>query len=111
MRDLAIVEAPSALGLRSSGVEDLPAALLRAGLRDRLRAADGGRVDPPACNAERDPDTGVLNQQSIASYSVRLADAVGEVLASGRFPVVLGGDFSILLGSLLALCRLGALRR
>jgi hypothetical protein len=46
-----------------------------------LRAADGGRVDPPAYEGQ-DRDTGVLNQQCIASYSVMLANVVGEVVAS-----------------------------
>lgn len=107
MRELAIIQAPSVLGLRPSGVEDLPAALLGAGLRDRLGTLEGGRVDPPAYDPRRDADTGVLNPRRIAQYSVSLADLVGDVLARGCFPVVLGGDCSILLGNLLALRRRG----
>ncbi|GGT16599.1 arginase family protein [Streptomyces chromofuscus] len=107
MRELAIIEAPSVLGLRPTGVEDLPAALLAAGLLDVPGAVRAGRVEPPAYDARRDPATGVLNIAGIAGYSVRLADAVGGVLDSGRFPVVLGGDCSILLGNLLALRRRG----
>ncbi|MFD4693211.1 arginase family protein [Streptomyces sp. NPDC058463] len=38
---------------------------------------------------------------------MRLADAVGAALDAGHFPVVLGGDCSILLGNLLALRRRG----
>jgi len=105
--ELAIIEAPSVLGLRPSGVQDLPAALLDAGLKDLPRAVAGGRVDPPAYEESRDPETGVLNPNGIAQYSVRLADAVGAALARGFFPVVLGGDCSILLGNLLALRRRG----
>ena len=107
MRELALVEAPSVLGLRPSGVEDLPAALLDAGLRDLPGAVAGGRVDAPAYDASRDPDTGVLNPHGIAEYAVNLADVVGAALARGSFPVVLGGDCSILLGNLLALRRRG----
>ncbi|WP_306471976.1 arginase family protein [Streptomyces sp. f51] len=66
-----------------------------------------GRVEPPAYEATRDPDTGIVNPDGIARYSGRLADTVGGVLGSGRFPPVLGGDCSILLGNLLALRRLG----
>ncbi|MGW0985939.1 arginase family protein [Streptomyces sp. NPDC002486] len=105
MRKLAIVEAPSVLGLRPTGVEDLPAALLGAGLAEGLGARRAGRVEPPPYDPERDPDTGVLNAGGIAAYSVALADAVGGVLDAGRFPVVLGGDCSVLLGTLLALRR------
>lgn len=107
MRELAIVEAPSVLGLRPSGVQDLPAALLGAGLRDLPGAVVAGRVDAPPYDSRRDPETGVLNPHGIARYAVSLADVVGAVLARGSFPVVLGGDCSILLGNLLALSRRG----
>ncbi|MFF3243253.1 arginase family protein [Streptomyces sp. NPDC002870] len=107
VREPAIIEAPSVLGLRPSGVEELPAALVGAGLVDRLGAVRVGRVEAAAYDPERDPETGVLNPGGIADYSVRLADAVGGVLDRGLFPVVLGGDCSILLGNLLALRRRG----
>jgi arginase len=103
----AIVEAPSILGLRPTGVEDLPDALLEAGLAERLGARRAGRVDPPAYDPKRDPDTRLLNPRTIRDYSMKLADAVGSVLDQREFPVVLGGDCSILLGNLLALRRCG----
>jgi arginase len=49
----------------------------------------------------------LLNPRGIADYAVALADAVGAVVDRGAFPVVLGGDCSILLGNLLALRRRG----
>jgi len=49
----------------------------------------------------------MLNPRGIAAYTPKLADAVGEVLDAGEFPVVLGGDCSIVLGGLLALRRRG----
>ncbi|MDQ8701318.1 arginase family protein [Streptomyces sp. LHD-70] len=107
MQDIAIIEAPSVLGLWPSGVQDLPTALLDAGLADHPGVVRAGRVEPPAYDARRDPDTGILNPVGIAQYSVRLADAVGGVLGTGHFPLVLGGDCSILLGNLLALRRRG----
>ena len=103
----AIIEAPSILGLFPKGVEDLPAALGGAGLAQQLRAGHFGRVEPPPYDAERDPATLMLNPHSIARYSVELADAVGAALDDGVFPIVLGGDCSILLGNLLALRRRG----
>jgi arginase len=103
----AIVEAPSVLGLFPEGVETLPEALLAAGLAERLGARRAGRVQPPAYDHERDPETLMLNPRSIADYAVALADAVGAILDRGEFPVVLGGDCSILLGNLLALRRRG----
>ncbi|WP_030243523.1 MULTISPECIES: arginase family protein [unclassified Streptomyces] len=107
IRNMATIEAPSILGLRPTGVEQLPEALLGAGLAEGLGAVRAGRVEPPAYDPVRDPDTGVLNPNGIAAYSAALADAVGGVLDEGRFPVVLGGDCSVLLGDLLALRRRG----
>jgi arginase len=100
-----IVEAPSILGLRPTGVEELPRVLIELALAERLNARVAGRVEPPAYDPERDPETGMLNPRAIRDYSVKLADAVGTILDDGDFPVVLGGDCSILLGNLLALRR------
>ncbi|MFF7858435.1 arginase family protein [Streptomyces sp. NPDC007904] len=49
----------------------------------------------------------MLNPSGIAAYSVAPAGAVGDVLDAGRFPLVPGGDRSILLGNPLALRRRG----
>ncbi|MFD7322075.1 arginase family protein [Streptomyces sp. NPDC059875] len=106
-RELAIIEAPSVLGLWPSGVQDLPAALLDAGLKDHPGVIRAGRVEAAAYDPKQDAETGTLNPVGIARHSALLADAVGEALDAGRFPVVLGGDCSILLGNLLALRRRG----
>src|SRR6266511_3474969 len=84
----------------------LPQALRQAGIVTRLDATDGGRVLPPSYTPDRDA-TGTRNGLAIAGYSVKLADRLGEVLDAGGFPVLLGGDCSILLGAMLALCRRG----
>jgi arginase len=105
----AIVEAPSALGHipEHLGVERAPEVLLGAGLADGLAARRAGRVDAVGYSAERDPQTKVMNPQAISDYSPLLADAVAAVLDEGEFPVVLGGDCSVLLGTMLALRRRG----
>ncbi len=102
-----VVEAPSILGLFPKGVETLPDALLAAGLAQRLKARRAGRVEPPPYDPRRDPETLLLNPQGLAAYAVALADTVGALVDDGAFPVVLGGDCSILLGNLLALRRRG----
>jgi arginase len=105
----AIVEAPSALGHipEHLGVERAPEVLLGAGLADGLAVRRAGRVDAVGYSAERDPQTKVMNPQAISDYSRSLADAVAAVLDEGEFPVVLGGDCSVLLGTMLALRRRG----
>jgi arginase len=102
-----VVEAPSPLGLQTDGVTRLPEALLAAGLAERLGARRAGRVEPPPREPERDPQTGVRNASGIAEYAVQLSRALDPLLRAGEFPVVLGGDCTILLGSLLALRRRG----
>jgi arginase len=66
-----------------------------------------GRIDPPRYNPRRDAATKLLNPQGIADYSRALADAIARARTQGKFPVVLGGDCSILLGCMLAMRREG----
>jgi arginase len=103
----AIIQAPSHLGLRAEGVEALPDALLAGGLAERLGARRAGGLTAPAFDPQIDPETGMLNPGGLRDYSPRLADAVGILLDRGEFPIVLGGDCSILLGNALALKRRG----
>lgn len=107
MPDFTIIEAPSHLGLKPGGVEHLPEALLNAGLARRLGARRHARLAVPPYDARRDPETDILNPARIRDFSIILADLVAPVVARGSFPVVLGGDCSILLGNLLALRRTG----
>lgn len=102
-----IIDAPSILGLRPTGVEYLPEALKAAGLMDRLNADYAGRVSPLPYNSERDKVTLLLNPDSIKTFSVQLADRVSSLIRRRRYPIVLGGDCSIVIGNLLALRRLG----
>ena len=105
-RPYAVIEAPSILGLRPTGVERLSAAILAHGFAERVNARHAERVEPPAYSSVRD-ETGTLNARSIAEWSPVLADAVTRVIERGEFPVILGGDCSILLGATLALRRRG----
>ncbi len=105
----AILEAPSALGHVPGhlGVERAPDVLLAAGLADGLNARRAGRVAAAGYSPVRDEAAGILNPRALAVYSSRLADALTGLLDAGEFPVVLGGDCSIVLGAMLALRRRG----
>jgi len=108
-RGYAILEAPSALGHipEHLGVERAPGVLLEAGLADGLGARRAGCLPARGYSDARDPQTMVMNPQPLHDYSRSLADAVEAILDGGEFPVVLGGDCSLLLGAILALRRRG----
>ena len=108
-RRVAVLDAPSNLGLRPPtpytvpGCAKAPGALRDHQLLARLSAHDAGCLTPPRFDcSEWQPGDGVGQADSIADYTVRLANRVRELWTGGYFPVVLGGDCSILLGNALA---------
>jgi arginase len=114
VRRIAILDAPSNLGLRPPtatsvpGCAKAPGALRDEGLLTKLHARDAGCLTPPRYDpGDWRPGDGVAHARQIASYSRALADRIGAILDAGEFPLILGGDCSILLGSGLAMHRLG----
>jgi arginase len=109
VRRYAIIQAPSALGHvpEHIGVARAPEVLLSAGFAESLSARLAATVEAPRYSPHRDPATQLMNPEGLRDYSRSLANAVEAVLDSGEFPVVLGGDCSILLGTALALKRRG----
>ena len=113
-RRISVLSAPSNLGLRppaagnEPGVRYLPEAFRSRALLERLGALDAGVVTPLAYNPTLDPLTGIRNAAAIRIYTIQLAERIGGLLDQCFFPVVLGGDCSILLGSTLALKRRGS---
>jgi arginase len=104
--NIELVSAPSILGLRPSGVEELSKSMLAAGLASHLQVRNPVRnVD--TLNAfysnQRDGQTSCLNPQLLNEFSLALNKAVTVVIENGSFPVVLGGDCSILIGIMPAL--------
>jgi arginase len=114
MGRIAVLDAPSNLGLRPPtaasvpGCAKAPGALRDHGLITRLGARDAGCHTPPRFDpGEWRPGDGVSQAAEIARYSVRLAERIRGIIDEGEFPVVLGGDCSIGIGSGLAMQRLG----
>ena len=113
-RSVAIVGAPSSIGLRpddASGepqqVDRAPSILRGLGLVGQLGATDLGDVVPPPYQDFTRPPGRARNESGVATYSRSLADRVAVGLDDGRFVVVLGGDCSIVLGCLLGAARHG----
>jgi len=113
MKTISIISAPSNLGLipkadgKLSGVTKMPEAFLNAGFLEKLKAEYRGEIPVPVYNRERDKENYILNSYPIREFSFALAKEVESVIRDGKFPLVLGGDCSILLGNMLALKRLG----
>ena len=106
-RRLAIIEAPSNLGLRplrlghEPGAWAAPKALRDAELHKKLAPAAVMSLPRPQYRFEPEPGTRIRNGHEIRRFSEALANMVSRTLRSGSFPLVLGGDCSILLGCLL----------
>jgi arginase len=96
-----ILHVETNLGLRPGGVERLGAVLLELGLAERIDASVAPAVRAPAFDEERDPELGARNVRAVATLAIEQADHVCQILNAGEFPVVLGGDDSVLLGCLL----------
>jgi arginase len=108
MKPCSVIDAPSDLGLRHTGVDGLPHALRAAGLLEGLPDVRyAGSVPVPAYSPLRDESSGIVNLAGIAAFSARLADRIAFTLDLGRFPLVLGGDCSIVVGATLSLRRRG----
>lgn len=98
---IQIISAPSILGLKPTGVEKLPQSLLDAGLLDKIKSGES-IIDIPTLNdkynSNRDPITKCLNPVAIRDFSLSLMKEIENQIDKSTFPLVLGGDCSILIG-------------
>jgi len=85
----------------------MPRALIEAGLLDDLSLAARTALPEPSYIPDPDAFTGIRNHQELIQFTGRLDAVITECLRAGRFPVVIGGDCSVLLGAAVALRRIG----
>jgi arginase len=108
-----VIAAPSNLGLRppapgkEPGAWRAPEALLAAGLAGTLPARRVRALARPPYRFAAQPGTRIRNGLEIRSFSESLAREVAASLSQGAFPLVVGGDCSVLLGGLLGARRSG----
>lgn len=106
MAGIGLLGVPANSSGRTDGVARAPAALRDAGLVDAVArassVADYGDVELPAPSSERDPATGVIDPSGLKALVEGVRAGVAEILADGRFPLVVGGDCPLLLGCLAA---------
>src|SRR5690554_1166838 len=100
-KQIQIISAPSILGLKPTGVEKLPQSLLNVGLMSKIKPIEK-IIEIPTLNDKynrnRDPITDCLNPASIRNFSLSLMKAIKCQISKTVFPLVLGGDCSILIG-------------
>lgn len=107
-RDIALIGAPSSIGIRpydeSGAIRELyrtPAVLRELELADRVGAQDLGDVPPPPYVDFDRPPGGARNVAGVMSYSRALADRIAATIEKGKFTLLVGGECSIVLGALL----------
>ncbi|WP_343716178.1 arginase family protein [Inquilinus sp.] len=102
----ALIRAPSNLGLRplrpghEPGTWRGPQALTEAGLEVALRPDRTVDLARPRYSTEKQPGTVLRNGPAIRRFNEGVTDAVAAALRDRLFPIVVGGDCSILIGAL-----------
>jgi arginase len=113
-REISIVSAPVSLGLRpgTKGQEPgswrAPEVLLAAGLATGVSARQCIALARPTYDFNERPGTRIRNGDRLRTFMLELGEQVRSELAAGRFPLVLGGDCSVMLGCLYGARRAGA---
>jgi arginase len=106
-RRLVLIGAPSSIGIRpyDTGLPrrlDLaPGTLRELGLVSRLGASDLGDVFPAGYQDFTRQPGRVRNEAQVHHYSLAIATRVAAAIGAGAFPLVVGGDCSIVLGTVL----------
>ncbi|MGU3522606.1 arginase family protein [Enterobacteriaceae bacterium C23F] len=101
-----LILAPCNLGLRPlypghvPGTWRAPEALMAQGLAEQLRADAVTELPKPDYSPEAQPGTRLYNGHALREFNLMLADEVARVQARQAFPLVIGGDCSVLLGAL-----------
>ncbi len=105
MKKLSIIGMPMDLGQMRRGVDMGPSAIRYAGVNERLKPLfdeihDMGDIAIGRPEVVIDKESNLRNLDLVAEKSSLLAEKVDEVIQSGSFPLVLGGDHSIAIGTL-----------
>ena len=111
-REVAVIGAPLDLGAGRRGVDMGPSAIRYAGLDKQLedklgvRVSDAGNVISPVVETTEMGDTNARYLRQILDLCDRLSALVAEAAGRGALPLVLGGDHSVALGSLVGMAKL-----
>ncbi|EME72608.1 arginase [Bacillus sonorensis] len=114
-KKISMIGVPMDLGQLRRGVDMGPSAIRCAGVNERLESLcddieDLGDITIGQREDEKEggqpaSEEEIRNLKAITSASVKLAQTVDKMVASGSFPLVLGGDHSIAIGTLAGLAK------
>ncbi|EGA88979.1 arginase [Planococcus donghaensis MPA1U2] len=103
--NISIIGVPMDHGQTRRGVDMGPSAIRYAGVVDRIeelghRVTDEGDILIGQTDGSVDTETNLRNLKAITKATEALGDKVFNVAEAGNFPLVLGGDHSIAIGTL-----------
>lgn len=111
-KGIDIIGVPSTFGQRKLGVDLGPTAIRYAGLIPRLKQLDldvndKGDIKVSAVDIEKfqSEQNGLRNYDEIIDVTQKLNKEVSASIENNRFPLVLGGDHSIAIGSVSAISK------
>ncbi|KIX89827.1 arginase [Staphylococcus microti] len=108
-KKIELIGAPVSFGQQKFGVGFGPDAIRYAGAAARLKrigheVIDSGNIEVPPLDIDKfqSAQNGLRNYEEILAYNEQLRQRVSESIAQDHFPVVLGGDHSLAIGSVSA---------
>ncbi|WP_203247911.1 arginase [Sporosarcina beigongshangi] len=106
--DISIIGVPLDFGQSRRGVDMGPSAIRYAGAVGRIEAighqvTDEGDIPVGASERKEHIDSTLKNLDEVIQANTALAVKVAAVVEAGKFPLVLGGDHSIAIGTLAGL--------
>jgi arginase len=110
-REIAVIGAPMDLGAGRRGVDMGPSAIRYAGLHQHLAVklgfsvSDVGNVTSPVAESTDHGDDAARFLEQILDLCDRVAKLVNAATRRGAMPLVLGGDHSVALGSLVGMAQ------
>ena len=104
-KTISVIGVPMDLGQGRRGVDMGPYSIRYAGLKERIERLgynvhDQGNIHVPQAESHRIQDEKLKYLPEVTRVAEDLASKVADVVGQGHFPVILGGDHSIAIGSI-----------
>lgn len=103
--NISLIGVPMDLGQLRRGVDMGPSAIRYAGAIERLESighmvVDEGDITIDNTKKDNPNNTTLRNLDAVVNANIELARRTHKIMGEGRFPLVLGGDHSIAIGTL-----------